>query len=184
MKRCFPQDDHDPLFVAYHDHEWGEKLNLDEAHLYEMMVLQVFQLGLSSQLILHKRADFRRAFANFDVDKGASFNDADCERRLHDPKIIRNHRKINAAINNARVLSVMHRQQKMFADILTALIPQPVMHHPLVLTDIPNKDALSTKVAKELHRNDFKFMGSVTTYSFLQSVRLINNHLECCPFKY
>lgn len=183
MHRCFPQDESDQVYVAYHDQEWGQ-LNLDEDYLYQMMVLESFQSGLSWAIILHKRAAFRRAFADFDVRRVAAFDDHDRQRLLEDKAIVRNRRKIDAAINNARVLVQMHQRGQTLAGLLTKLIPQPIIHHPRTLAEIPSKDALSIRLAKQLQQAGFRFMGPVVTYSFLQAVGLINDHLEDCDYKY
>ena len=98
--------------------------------------------------------------------------------------IIRNQRKIDAAINNARVMTKMHREGHQLCTVLTTLIPQPIINHPQQFTDIPTQNRLSRNLAKEFKEIGFQFMGPVTTYSFLEAVGLINDHIEDCPFKY
>lgn len=180
--RCPWPDIDDPANQAYHDHEWG-KLNLDEQYLFEMLVLESFQSGLSWSIILHKRDNFRQAFANFDVAQIAQFNAYDQERLLHDQGIVRNRLKIAATINNAQVLNAWHQEGKRLGTFLQAYIPEPLINHPQHFTDIPATTPLATKIAKALKTAGFKFVGPVTTYSFLQAVGLINDHLDSCSFK-
>lgn len=184
VTRCFPpQGTNDQLYIKYHDREWG-KLNLDERYLYEMMVLESFQSGLSWATILKKRGNFRQAFANFDVTKVAKFNEDDRQRLLHDAGIVRNRMKIDAAINNAQVLVKMHQNGETLGQLLKEFIPQPIVNHPQKMGDVPAKTTLSSKIAKTLKKRGFKFLGPVTVYSFLQAVGLINDHLDSCDFKY
>jgi DNA-3-methyladenine glycosylase I len=183
MKRCFPKNDDAPLLTKYHDHEWG-KLNLNENYLYEMMVLESFQSGLSWQLVLDKRENFRQAFAGFNVERVAKFTSNQRKQLLKNRGIIRNQRKIDAAINNACVMTKMHREGHQLCTVLTTLIPQPIVNHPQQFTDIPTQNRLSRNLAKEFKEIGFQFMGPVTTYSFLEAVGLINDHIEDCPFKY
>ena len=136
MKRCFPKNDDAPLLTKYHDHEWG-KLNLNENYLYEMMVLESFQSGLSWQLVLDKRENFRQAFAGFNVERVAKFTSNQRKQLLKNRGIIRNQRKIDAAINNARVMTKIHREGHQLRTVLTTLIPQPIINHPQQFTDIP-----------------------------------------------
>lgn len=183
IKRCFPIKDNDPIYEEYHDHEWG-KLNLDKKYLYEMLVLESFQSGLSWATILHKRDNFRRDFANWDFYKVAAFTDQNYQNLLNDKGIVRNRLKIKAAINNAKALVKLEQKYPSFADFLTTFIPEPIIHHPKSLTDIPSQDEHSRAIAKALKKEGFSFVGPVTIYSFLQAIGLINDHLEECPFKY
>lgn len=183
IRRCSWGDTEDELYRKYHDEEWG-KLNLDEKYLYEMLVLESFQSGLSWATILHKRENFRRDFVNFDVEKVAKFTDTDFERLMNDVGIIRNKLKINAAINNARVLNAWQKEDKSFSDFLKEFVPEPIVHHFSSEAEMPAKDELSTNISKEMKKQGFKFVGPTTVYSFLQAVGLINDHIESCSFKY
>ncbi|GAA3627843.1 DNA-3-methyladenine glycosylase I [Lactobacillus hamsteri] len=183
IKRCSWGDTDDELSRKYHDEEWG-KFNLDEKYLYEMLVLESFQSGLSWATILYKRENFRHAFADFDVEKVSKFTDADFERLMNDAGIIRNKLKINAAINNAQVLSNWHRNGNCFSTFLCEFIPNPIIHHFDSESDVPAKNELSAKISKEMKKQGFKFVGPTTIYSFLQAVGLINDHIEKCSFKY
>lgn len=183
MKRCFPTKGHDPIYEEYHDYEWG-KLNLDEKYLYEMLVLEIFQSGLSWSTVLHKRANFKHDFANWDFEKVAQFKEEDYQHLLNDASIIRNKLKIKAAINNAQTLIKLERKYQSFAAFLKKFIPEPIIHHPTSLSEIPSQDKYSLEIATALKKEGFTFVGPVTVYSFLQAVGLINDHVEGCPFKY
>lgn len=182
VRRCSWGNSKNPLYQKYHDQEWG-KLNLDSNYLYEMLVLESFQSGLSWETILNKRENFKKAFANFDYHKVAKFNENDFERLMQDKGIVRNRLKINAAINNAKMLVKLENENQTLGEFLTQFIPKPIMHHPRKMEDIPASDDLSKEVSKEMKKLGFKFVGPVTIYSFLQAIGLINDHLENCSFK-
>lgn len=173
----------DPLYQRYHDEEWG-KLNLDEHYLYEMLVLESFQAGLSWWTILEKRENFRQDFSNFNVEKVAAFNQEQVEALMKDPGIIRNRMKIEAAINNARVIVKMHKQGQTLAGLLKSAVPHVIVNHPHSMPELPAQTPLSRNLSKRLKKQGFKFVGPVTVYSYLQAVGLINDHLEDCSFKY
>lgn len=183
VKRCAWPGMNDLLYQKYHDEEWG-KLNLDEHYLYEMLVLESFQSGLSWLTVLRKRANFQKAFANFDINKVAKFNKQDYERLLHDKGIIRNQLKIRAAINNAQVLVKMHQKGETLAGLLQKYIPKVIVNHPQTMEEIPAKTALSEQISKAMKKKGFKFVGPTTIYSYLEAVGLINDHIEDCAFKY
>lgn len=183
VKRCPWPHIADPAYEDYHDHEWG-KLNLDEHYLYQMLVLESFQAGLSWLTILRKRENFKQAFANFDYDQVAKFDGQKVSQLMQDEGIIRNQLKINAAVNNAQVMVKLHQSGQTLADLLKEEVPKVIVNHPQAVTDIPAKTPLSAKISKELKKAGFKFVGPVTVYSFLQAVGLINDHLEDCYFKF
>lgn len=172
-----------PLYRKYHDQEWG-KLNLDANYLYEMLVLESFQSGLSWATILNKRENFRSAFSNFDYHQVAKFSSQDYERLLADQGIVRNKLKINAAINNAQVSVKLENSGISFKQILLEEVPKVIVNHPQTMSDISASTELSNRLSKKLKKIGFKFVGPVTMYSFLQAVGLINDHLEKCDFKY
>ena len=182
LTRCVWGNTNVELYQNYHDNEWG-KLNLDEKYLYEMLVLESFQSGLSWSTILHKRENFRQAFADFDVDKVAQFTQEDFDKLMQNSGIIRNRLKINAAINNAQVLVKWHQTGKTFHDFVLKYIPQPLDNHYHKMSDIPASTALSTKVSKAMKQEGFKFVGPTTVYSFFQAVGLVNDHLMNCQFR-
>lgn len=183
IKRCFPTSGNDHLYQEYHDHEWG-KLNLEEHYLYEMLVLESFQSGLSWQIVLHKRSNFTKAFANWDFHKIAKFGQDDFQHLMNDKGIIRNRLKISAAINNAQALIQLDKKYGSFGKFLKKFIPQPIIHHPQDFNDMLSQDEHSKAIAKAMKKEGFKFVGPVTIYSFLQAVGLINDHFDWCNFKY
>lgn len=170
-------------YRKYHDEEWG-KLNLDPQYLYEMLVLESFQSGLSWLTILNKRENFRKAFANFDYHKVAKFDNHNIEALMNNAGIIRNRRKIEAAINNAHAIVNLENNGSSLASLLTTYVPELIINHPQKMEDIPAQTDLSVKISKELKKMGFKFVGPVTVYSFLQAVGLVNDHIETCDFKY
>ena len=170
-------------YQTYHDQEWG-KLNLNNQYLYEMLVLESFQSGLSWETILNKRENFRQDFIDFDRHKVAKFTDKDFTILMQDKGIIRNRRKIEAAINNAQVLIKLEEEGSNFKDFLLQHISQPIINHPQTMADVPAKSELSIQLSKEMKKIGFKFVGPVTIYSFLQAVGLVNDHIEECYYKY
>lgn len=169
----------DKEYQDYHDNKWG-KLNLDEKYLFEMLTLESFQSGLSWATILHKRKNFRKAFANFDIDKIAQYEENDFNRLINDSGIIRNKLKTN----NAKIIKKWHQEGKTLANFLQKYIAQPIINHPKTMADIPAKTALSSQISQDMKKAGFKFVGPITIYSFLQGIGLINDHLEKCDFKY
>lgn len=183
INRCPWGESQDETMQNYHDHEWG-KLNLDDQYLYEILVLELFQSGLSWSTILHKRENFRAAFKNFDIVKVAQFTDADISMLLQNKGIIRNQRKITAAIKNAQAIQTIKEKYDSFAKYLQQFVHTPIMHHFETMDEIPAANDLSKKIAQEMKKAGFSFVGPVVVYSFLQAVGLINDHLEDCHFKY
>ncbi|MDF7638159.1 DNA-3-methyladenine glycosylase I [Lactobacillus sp. ESL0791] len=181
--RCPWARSQDKLMQNYHDHEWG-KLNLADNYLYEMLVLEAFQSGLNWAIVLHKRENFRQAFKNFVPEEVAQMTADDLQMLLENKAIIRNKMKITAAINNAKTVLMIQAKHGSFTKYLQSFIVNPIIHHPETLADIPPTSELATRIAKQMKKDGFSFVGPVTTYSFLQGVGLINDHLESCPFKY
>ncbi|HVM18798.1 MAG TPA: DNA-3-methyladenine glycosylase I [Egibacteraceae bacterium] len=176
MRRCWWCGD-DPLYVAYHDDEWGRPVTDDRA-LFEKLCLEGFQAGLSWLTILRKRERFREVFANFDPPTVARFDDADVERLMTDAGIVRNRAKIEATVTNARAMASV--------DSLSALVwryapsPRPAPRRP---SDIPAVTPESTALSKELKRHGFRFVGPTTVYAFMQSMGLVNDHVADCAFR-
>jgi DNA-3-methyladenine glycosylase I len=169
-----------PEYVDYHDHEWGRPVR-DDAGIYERLVLEAFQSGLSWLTILRKREAFRRAFAGFDMEKVAAYGPADVERLLADAGIIRNRAKIDAAIVNARAALDL-------ADGVAALVwahapPPDGRPAPRTTADIPAVTPESTAMAKDLKRHGFRFVGPTTAYALMQACGLVNDHLEGCVYR-
>ena len=172
--RCWWAGD-DPLYVAYHDQEWGRPVR-DDRRLFEKLCLEGFQAGLSWITILRKREHFRTAFANFDPERLAAFGDSDVHRLMNDAGIVRNRAKIEATIGNARVMLGLES----LSDLVWAYAPEPGPT-PASASDIPAQTPESTALSKELRRIGFRFVGPTTVYAFMQSMGLVNDHLKACP---
>lgn len=181
LSRCPWAPDHDPLYAAYHDHEWGVPEN-DSRALWEKLVLDGMQAGLAWITILRKRESIRAAFDNFDPEKVAAYGEADIERLLQDSGIIRSRLKINAAIGGAQAFLAMEENGESFADYLWAYTGgAPIQNHWTSMQDVPAKTALSETIAKDLKKRGFKFCGPVIVYAFMQAVGMVNDHLIACP---
>ena len=179
MERC-PWCGEDPLYVEYHDREWGSPLH-DEGKHFEFLLLETQQAGLSWITILRKREAYRRAFAGFDPEKVAGFGPAKVESLLGDSGIIRNRRKIEAAVKNAKAFLEIREERGSFDAWLWDFVDgRPIDGKRKALGDIPATTALSDKVAKELKARGFSFVGSTTIYAHLQAIGLVNDHLLSC----
>jgi DNA-3-methyladenine glycosylase I len=179
VTRCAWVPEGDPLYLAYHDEEWGVPSH-GERHLFEMLVLEGAQAGLSWSTILRKRENYRRAFADWDVEKIARFGGRDVERLMQDAGIVRNRLKIESAIANA--LATLE------AGSLDELVWSFVGGEPLVnswktLADLPAQTAESKAMSKELKRRGFRFVGPTVCYAFMQACGLVNDHTVDC-FRY
>lgn len=167
-------------YAAYHDDEWGRPL-VDDVRLYEKLCLEGFQSGLSWLTILRKREGFRRAFAGFDPEAVARFDDTDVERLLGDAGIVRHRGKIEAAIDNAGAVLGVQERFGSLATLVWSFEPtrrgRPV---PAGLGDIPASTPESTALSKELKRQGFRFVGPTTAYAAMQSLGLVNDHLQGC----
>jgi DNA-3-methyladenine glycosylase I len=167
-----------PDYLAYHDEEWGRPVR-DDRGLYERMVLEGFQSGLSWLTILRKRESFRAAFANFEIDAVAGFGERDVERLLADAGIVRHRGKIEAAIANARAAAALRDGGESLAELIWSHAP-PRRRAPRTLADVPAVTPESTALAKELKRRGFRFVGPTTAYATMQACGLVNDHLEGC----
>ena len=176
MQRCGWAVENDPLYVAYHDEEWGVPSH-DERHLFELLVLEGAQAGLSWSTILHKREGYRRAFAGFDVERVARFGPDDVERLLGNAGIVRNRLKIEAAVANARATI----EAGGLDDLLWAFVGgEPVVNRWRTLAEIPAETAESRAMSKELKRRGFRFVGPTICYSLMQACGLVNDHVTGC----
>jgi DNA-3-methyladenine glycosylase I len=167
-----------PDYLAYHDEEWGRPVR-DDRGLYERMVLEGFQSGLSWLTILRKRESFRAAFANFEIDAVAGFGERDVERLLADAGIVRHRGKIEAAIANARAAAALRDGGESLAELIWSHAP-PRRRAPRTLADVPAVTPESTALAKELKRRGFRFVGPTSAYATMQACGLVNDHLEGC----
>jgi len=174
--RCWPV--HDDVARAYHDQEWARPVR-DEARLLEKICLEGFQAGLSWDTILRKRPAFRAAFADFDPDALARYGDADVERLLGDARIVRNRRKIEAAIANARATVAMHAAGETVAGLVWAHRP-PARPAPRAWAEVAPSTPESHALARSLKRRGFRFVGPTTVYAMMQAVGVVNDHLAAC----
>ena len=166
----------DPLLVAYHDAEWGRP-ERDDRTLFELLTLEAFQSGLSWTTILRKRDNFRRAFAGFDVERVARFDDAAVERLLGDAGIVRHRGKIEATIANARAAAALDRP---LAELVWPFAPPRRRGQPRRAEDVPVQTPESTALARELRRRGFRLLGPTTVYAFMQAAGLVNDHVHGC----
>jgi DNA-3-methyladenine glycosylase I len=164
-------------YVAYHDQEWGRPVHGDDA-LYERLSLEAFQSGLSWITILRRREGFRRAFAGFRIKEVAAFTEADAERLLADPGIIRNRLKISATLANAKVLAEWPAGE--LDEVIWSYAPEPPGPAPRALADVPAVTAESTALAKALKKRGVRFIGPTTAYAMMQACGLVNDHLADC----
>ena len=167
----------DPLMAGYHDMEWGVPLR-DSRALWEMLMLEGFQAGLSWQTILRRREGFRAAFAGFDPHRVAEFGDADVTRLMADPGIIRARAKIEATIGNARAFLAMAEKGEDFADFAWRFTDgRPIVGDGIT---VAASTPLSTMISRELKKRGFKFVGAVTVHAWMQAVGLVNDHALTC----
>jgi DNA-3-methyladenine glycosylase I len=173
----------DPLSVAYHDEEWGVPSH-DEAHLYEMLTLEGAQSGLSWMTILRKREGYRRAFADFDANAVAAFDERDVERLMQDASIVRNRLKIESTIANARaILALRDEFRTLDAYVWSFVDGSPVQNSWRELSELPAQTELSKRMSKELAKRGFRFLGPTTVYAFMQATGMVNDHVTSC-FRY
>lgn len=179
-KRCpWPGID-DAAYTRYHDTEWGVPMT-DDQKLFEKLVLEGFQAGLSWLTILKKRESFRKAFHGFDAQRIARYRSKDVKRLMADTSIVRNKLKIEATIANAKALLELQKEISLNAFLWTFSDEFPSTHKFLKISDVPAKTATSTALAKSLKARGFRFVGPTTVYAFMQSVGLVNDHLTTCP---
>jgi DNA-3-methyladenine glycosylase I len=170
----------DPLFLAYHDDEWGVP-SRDERHIFEMLVLEGAQAGLSWSTILRKRSGYRAAFADFDPQVVAGFGESDVARLLVDPGIVRNHAKIAAAIGNARATVTLRPEEGTLGGLVWGFVDdRPVQNHWKSVGEIPAETEVSQEMSRALKARGFRFVGPTICYAFMQAVGLVNDHTESC----
>jgi DNA-3-methyladenine glycosylase I len=170
----------DPLYVAYHDVEWGVPLH-DERALFELLILEGAQAGLAWITILRKREGYRRAFANFDLQRVAAFDDADVDRLLADPGIVRNRAKVNAAIGNARAWLRLSDDTGSAVEHLWSFVDgRPRVNRWTALAQVPAETDASRALSRDLRGRGFRFVGPTIAYAFMQSAGLVNDHVTGC----
>ena len=180
IKRChWPGNDE--LYQKYHDEEWGKEVH-DDKTLFEFLVLESAQAGLSWITILRRRENYRKAFADFDVEKVAAFTDEDYERLMQDAGIIRNRLKILAAINNAKLFIEIQKEFGSFDQYLYGFMPErkPIINYShSTIVSTPISDAIS----KDMKKRGFKFFGTTICYAHMQATGMVNDHIPGCSFK-
>jgi len=177
-RRCGWADGGDPLYAAYHDTEWGRPV-VDDTRLFEKLCLEGFQAGLSWLTILRKREAFRTAFAGFDPERVAGFDDDDVERLLTDAGIVRHRGKITSAVANARRALELREEAGSIAAYTWSFEPDPAVA-PTVLADIPSITTESKALSRDLKKRGWTFVGPTTVYAFMQAMGLVNDHVESC----
>ncbi len=178
--RCTWVPPGDDLYCAYHDEEWGVP-EYDSRSLYEKLILDGFQAGLSWRTILYKRDNMRKAFKGFDLTKVARYKEKDIERLLKNEGIIRHRGKIEGAITNAQLCLRMERNGDSFSDYLWSYVDgKPLQNTWKSDKDVPAKTLLSEAIAKDLKKRGFKFCGPTIIYAFMQAVGMVNDHVVDC----
>jgi len=173
----------DARYRTYHDEEWGVPSH-DDRHLFEMLVLEGAQAGLSWATILRKREGYRRAFAGWDLESVAGFGPADLERLLADPGIVRNRAKVESAIENARhTLELRETRGSLDAYLWSFVEGTPIIGNRRSLEDVPSQTEESAAMSRELKREGFRFVGPTICYAFMQAVGMVNDHVLHC-FRY
>ncbi len=173
----------DPLYVQYHDTEWGVPL-YDDRGLFEFLILDGAQAGLSWLTILRKRENYRRAFDGFDAEKMARYGEGKIRRLLADPGIVRNRLKITSAVDNARAYLRLLKEEGSFSDYLWSFVGgQPRQNRWRTLSEIPAKTPESEAMSKDLVQRGFRFVGPTICYAFMQAAGMVNDHVVDC-FRY
>lgn len=173
----------DPLYIEYHDKEWGVP-TFDDAVLFEFLILETFQAGLSWITILKKRENFRKAFDNFDYKKIANYSEEKYEELLQDTGIIRNKLKIKSAITNAKLFMKVQEEFGSFSKFFWSYTGgKPITNIFDKREDVPATTELSDKISKDLKKRGFKFIGSTVIYAYMQSMGMVNDHTTDC-FRY
>jgi DNA-3-methyladenine glycosylase I len=170
----------DDLYRDYHDNEWGNPVYDDET-IFEFLVLETFQAGLSWYTILAKRENFRKAFANFDVQKVAQFTEKQMEDLQQDAGIIRNKLKIKATVTNAQAFLKVREEFGTFSKYIWNFVDgKPIDNKPKTLKDVPATNDISDKLSNDLKKRGFKFVGSTVVYAHMQATGMVNDHVEDC----
>ncbi|WP_424245021.1 DNA-3-methyladenine glycosylase I [Elusimicrobium posterum] len=174
----------DPLYMEYHDKEWGREVKSDQK-LFEFLLLESAQAGLSWITILKRRQNYKKAFDNFDLQKIAAYTPKDIERLMKDEGIIRNRRKIESSISNAQAFMKVQKEFGSFRKYLQSFLPdgKPIINKVKSLTDVPAKTEISDALSKDLKKRGFSFVGSVICYAYLQATGYVNDHIESCWVK-
>lgn len=180
MKRCAWVKESNPLYIAYHDQEWGRAVKEDQV-LFELLCLESYQAGLSWETILHKRSAFRQVFYEYDVEKVAQMSDSELEKLLENPAIVRHRAKIFATRQNAQAFLRVQKEYGTFAAYLWSWVDfTPIDNRVKDYQEIPSKTPLSEQLSKDLKKRGFNFVGPVCIYSYMQATGLVNDHeIDC-----
>jgi DNA-3-methyladenine glycosylase I len=180
MKTRCPWLSDDSLMIKYHDKEWGVPLHNDRK-LFEFLILEGFQAGLSWRTILHKRENFRKAYDNFDFNKVANYNKRKTNSLLKDAGIIRNKLKIESAITNAKTFLQVRNEFGTFDKYIWSFVDwKPIQNNFKSLKELPAKTVLSDKISDDLKKRGFKFVGSTIVYAHMQATGMVNDHIVSC----
>ncbi len=177
VKRCKWVNMNNPLYIRYHDEEWGVPV-YDDHKLFEMLILESFQAGLSWECILNKRECFRESYDNFDIDKICNYDDKKIKELLDNKNIIRNKLKINASINNSKIFKNIQKEYGSFSNYIWKFTNNKVIYEVGVTSS-----KLSDTISEDLKKRGMKFVGTTIIYSYLQAVGIINSHEDGCMFK-
>ena len=178
--RCIWADEKEPLYVKYHDEEWGRATYEDEK-LFEMLCLEGAQAGLSWITILKKREHYRELFDQFDAEIMATYDAQKMEQLKNDPRIIRNRLKINAFVENAKAYLKVKQQHESFAHYIWAFVNgKPIQNEWQAHAEIPAQTSISVQMSKQLKKDGFKFVGPTICYAFMQAVGMVNDHVVDC----
>lgn len=181
MKNRCPWPKEDILMIAYHDTEWGVPVH-DDQKLFEFIVLDAFQAGLSWKTILHRREAFRKAFDNFDFKKIAKYSESKYQKLLSDESIIRNRLKIKSTIENAKAFQVIQKEFGSFDKYIWQFTKNKTIKNKWkTLSEIPASSIESDMMSKDLKKRGFRFVGTTICYSFMQAAGMVNDHLVTCP---
>ena len=183
ITRC-PWCGQDSEYIAYHDLEWGKQVK-DDKTLFEFLVLESAQAGLSWITILKRRAGYRKLFAEFDVQKVAEFTQDDIDRIVQDPTIIRHRGKVTSTVTNAQIFIEIQKEYGSFYNYLYQFLPDQKRIENTVetLKDVPTESTESKAIAKDLKKRGIKFFGSTICYAYMQAVGMVNDHLIGCDFR-
>lgn len=178
-KRCGWVSD-DPLYIEYHDHEWGRPI-YESQKLFEFLILEGAQAGLSWITVLKKRENYRKCFDHFDPKKIARYSEKKIEKLLQNPGIIRNRLKVNAVVTNAKLYLAMEKEGIDFSEYLWGFVGgKPMNNHWKTFKQIPTMTSMSDKMSKDLKKRGFKFVGSTICYAFMQAVGMVDDHTTEC----
>ncbi|MCM3569568.1 DNA-3-methyladenine glycosylase I [Neobacillus mesonae] len=179
VKRC-GWVNQDPLYIDYHDHEWGVPV-YDDRKLFEYLNLEGAQAGLSWYTILKKRENYRAAFDQFEAEKIALYDEQKIEELIHNEGIVRNRLKINAVVTNAKAFLKVQEELGSFADYIWSFVDgKPVQHHFKDHSEVPASSEISDQMSKDLKKRGFKFVGSTICYAYMQATGMVNDHITSC----